>query len=66
MPDPTGRWVNREQWQCPKCLWVNAGDRERCQKCHGSVRPSADEPIRRWDALDLVGRLDDDEAGSAH
>jgi hypothetical protein len=60
MPDPTGRWVNREQWQCPRCLWVNTSDRERCQKCQGSVRPHADEPVRPWDALDVIGRVDPD------
>jgi hypothetical protein len=58
MPDPTGRWVNAAQWQCPKCLWVNESARERCQKCDGSLRPSEDEPVRAWDALDVVGRPD--------
>ena len=58
MSKPTGRWVNREQWQCPKCLWVNTSDRESCQKCCGSVRPSEDEPVRQWDALDVVGSAD--------
>jgi hypothetical protein len=54
MPDPTGRWLNTTQWQCPKCAWVNDSDRERCQKCDGSVRPPRDEPVRPPDALDLV------------
>jgi hypothetical protein len=54
MTDPTGRWVNGLQWQCPKCSWVNDSDRERCQKCGGSVRPSQDEPIRPPDPLDLI------------
>ena len=60
MPNPTGRWVNREQWQCPKCLWVNDSVHESCEKCAGSVRPSDDEPVRRWDALDLIGRGETD------
>lgn len=55
MPDPTGRWLNARQWQCPKCAWVNDSDREACQQCGGSVRPSREEPVRRWDPLDLVG-----------
>ncbi len=54
MPDPTGRWLNTTQWQCPKCAWVNGSDRERCQKCGGSVRPAADEPVRPPDPLDLI------------
>ena len=54
MPDPTGRWLNTTQWQCPKCAWVNESDRERCQKCEGSVRPAADEPARPPDPLDLI------------
>jgi hypothetical protein len=56
MPNPTGRWVNRLQWQCPKCLWVNEAAHEICEKCEGSVRPAEDEPVRPWDALDVVGR----------
>lgn len=56
MPSPTGRWVNTLQWQCPKCLWVNGSGHESCEKCGGSVRPSEDEPVRPWDALDVVGR----------
>jgi len=56
MPDPSGRWVNAAQWQCPRCLWVNAAAQERCRNCDRSVRPSEDEPVRRWDALDVVGR----------
>src|ERR1700735_1637460 len=64
MPDPTGRWLNTTQWQCPKCGWVNDSDRERCQKCNGSVRPAADEPIRPPDPLDLIG-YDPSRAGDA-
>jgi hypothetical protein len=56
MPDPTGRWVNQTQWQCPKCLWVNEDTDERCEKCDASVRPPADEPVRPHDPLDVVGR----------
>jgi hypothetical protein len=56
MPSPTGRWVNKLQWQCPKCLWVNDAAHESCEKCGGSVRPAEDEPVRPWDALDVVGR----------
>jgi hypothetical protein len=55
MPDPTGRWLNGTQWQCPKCAWVNDSDRERCQQCGESVRPPQDEPVRPPDPLDLVG-----------
>jgi hypothetical protein len=54
MPDPTGRWLNATQWQCPKCARVNDSDRERCQECNGSVRPSKDEPVRPPDPLDLI------------
>jgi len=56
MPDSTGRWVNRLQWQCPKCAWVNGSADATCQKCEGSVRPSEDEPARPWGPLDLIGR----------
>jgi hypothetical protein len=55
MADPTGRWVNNTQWQCPKCAWVNDRAVERCQSCDGSVRPPADEPVRPPDPLDLIG-----------
>ena len=55
MTEPTGRWLNANQWQCPKCAWVNGSADERCQKCHASVRPPADEPARPLDPLDLVG-----------
>jgi hypothetical protein len=55
MADPTGRWINGAQWQCPKCAWVNGSADERCQKCARSVRPSENEPVRRPDALDLIG-----------
>ena len=55
MPDPTGRWVNRMQWQCPGCAWVNDSAHERCQKCAASARPSESEPVRPPDPLDLIG-----------
>jgi hypothetical protein len=55
MPDPTGRWINRAQWQCPKCGWVNGSADERCQKCAASVRPRQDEPARPPDPLDVIG-----------
>jgi hypothetical protein len=54
MPDPTGRWLNNSQWQCPKCAWVNERADERCQSCDASVRPPADEPVRPPDPLDLI------------
>ena len=56
MPDPTGRWVNRAQWQCPRCAWVNARGEARCQECDPSVRPSPGEPVRPLDPLDLIGK----------
>jgi hypothetical protein len=55
MPDPTGRWINGAQWQCPKCGWVNASANERCQKCQASLRPPQDEPARPPDPLDIIG-----------
>jgi hypothetical protein len=55
MPDPTGRWLNRAQWQCPKCAWVNGSRDESCQKCGGSVQPARAEPARPLDPLDLIG-----------
>ncbi len=58
MADPTGRWVNRAQWQCPKCAWVNGYLDARCQKCGQSVRPAEEEPVRPPDPLDLIGRRD--------
>jgi hypothetical protein len=58
MSDPTGRWLNKTQWQCPKCAWVNDSDRARCQKCDASVRPPEDEPARPLDPLDLIGHND--------
>jgi hypothetical protein len=64
MPDPTGRWLNGAQWQCPKCAWVNDSDRERCQKCDGSVRPSEQEPARPPDPLDLISH-DETRVGNA-
>jgi hypothetical protein len=54
MPEPSGRWLNTTQWQCPKCAWVNASADEVCQKCAGSVRPPQDEPVRPPDPLDLI------------
>lgn len=56
MPDPTGRWINRTQWQCPKCGAVNLASDDRCQGCGESLRPSDDEPIRPPDPLDVIGR----------
>jgi ferredoxin len=56
MPDPTGRWINHAEWQCPACGTVNAEDRERCQGCGESVRPSTEEPIRPPDPADIIGR----------
>lgn len=64
MPDPTGRWLNPTQWQCPKCAWVNGSADQRCQKCGESVRPPEDEPIRPPDPLDLIGH-DEAKAGDA-
>ena len=54
MPDPTGRWLNRVQWQCPKCAWVNSSANGACQKCGRSVRPAQNEPVRPPDPLDLI------------
>ena len=56
MPDPTGRWINHSEWQCPACGAVNPEDRERCQGCGESVRPSAQEPIRPPDPTDIIGK----------
>jgi len=56
MPDPTGRWISRSQWQCPACGTVNTDDRERCQGCDASIRPSFDEPIRPPDPADIIGQ----------
>lgn len=61
MPDPTGRWLNNTQWQCPKCGWVNGRGDERCQSCGASVRPPADEPVRPPDPLDLISHPDPQE-----
>src|ERR1700742_4788456 len=55
MADPTGRWLNTSQWQCPKCAWVNGAADERCQNCGQSVRPARREPVRPPDPLDLIG-----------
>ena len=54
MPDPTGRWLNSMQWQCPKCSWANGSGDETCQQCGGSVRPPTNEPVRPPDPLDLI------------
>jgi len=54
MPDPTGRWINARQWQCPKCAWVNGSADESCRQCAGSVRPPQSEPARPPDPLDLI------------
>ena len=64
MPDPTGRWINPTQWQCPKCAWVNGSADERCQHCAGSVRPPKSEPVRPPDPLDLISH-DPARAGNA-
>lgn len=54
MPDPTGRWLNTAQWQCPKCSWANGSEDETCQQCGRSVRPPRNEPVRPPDPLDLI------------
>jgi hypothetical protein len=64
MPNPTGRWLNRSQWQCPKCAWVNGSADESCQRCDQSVRPAEDEPVRPPDPLDLIGH-DETRAANA-
>jgi hypothetical protein len=64
MPDPTGRWLNRTQWQCPRCAWVNGSMNETCQECGASVRPAVDEPVRPPDPLDIVG-YDESRVGDA-
>jgi hypothetical protein len=64
MPDPTGRWLNTMQWQCPKCAWVSTSTDERCQKCDQSVRPPESEPVRPADPLDLIGH-DQGRVGTA-
>jgi hypothetical protein len=64
MPDPTGRWLNSTQWQCPRCAWVSESGDESCQRCGASVRPSGEEPVRALDPLDLIGR-DESRAGDA-
>ncbi len=56
MPDPTGRWIKQREWQCPACGTVNPEDRDRCDGCGASVRPSFDEPIRPPDPLDVIGQ----------
>ncbi len=63
MPDPTGRWASVKEWQCPVCGAINGRGAERCQQCDRSVRPSAAEPIRPLDPLDVIGkRRDGDDA----
>jgi hypothetical protein len=64
MPDPTGRWLNGTQWQCPRCAWVNGSANARCQECGASVRPPRDEPVRPPDPLDIIGR-DESRIGDA-
>lgn len=64
MTDPTGRWLNTMQWQCPKCGWVNGSGDASCQKCARSVRPPANEPARPPDPLDLISH-DPDRAANA-
>jgi hypothetical protein len=64
MPDPTGRWLNPMQWQCPRCAWVNSSADQTCQRCGASVRPSQVEPVRPPDPLDLIGR-DESRVGDA-
>jgi hypothetical protein len=56
MPDPTGRWIAAREWQCPACGTVNAEDRERCEGCGRSSRPSFDEPVRPLDPADIIGQ----------
>jgi hypothetical protein len=58
MTDPSGRWLNKTQWQCPKCAWVNGTADESCQKCAASVRPPKTEPVRQPDPLDLISHDD--------
>jgi len=55
MPDPTGRWINEHQWQCPACGTVNGDINDGCENCGDSVRPSDEEPIRPVDVLDIIG-----------
>jgi hypothetical protein len=55
MPDPTGRWLNGTQWQCPRCAWVSGSADETCRECGASVRPPEEEPVRPPDPLDIVG-----------
>jgi hypothetical protein len=62
MADPTGRWLNGTQWQCPKCGWVNGDADQRCQSCDANVRPPAAEPVRPPDPLDLISH-DETRAG---
>jgi hypothetical protein len=64
MPDPSGRWLNSTQWQCPKCAWVNGSADESCQQCAASVRPPKSEPARPPDPLDLISH-DPARAGDA-
>jgi hypothetical protein len=64
MPDPTGRWLNSSQWQCPRCAWVNRSADGTCQRCGGSVRPSRNEPARPPDPLDLIGHAESQVHGT--
>jgi len=52
---PTGRWLDRTQWQCPRCAWVNGSPDETCQECGASARPLENEPARPPDTLDIIG-----------
>lgn len=63
MTDPTGRWLNGTQWQCPKCGWVNGRGDGRCQSCDASVRPPGDEPVRPPDPLDLISHRETPQRG---
>jgi hypothetical protein len=64
MPDPTGRWLNGTQWQCPRCAWVSGSADDTCRQCAASIRPSEDEPVRPPDPLDIIGH-DQSRVGDA-
>ncbi len=65
MPNPTGRWLNATQWQCPKCAWVNGSATAVCEKCGASVRPARVEPARPPDPLDLISHDSTRVAGTS-